>query len=48
MGGFDPTDPDGGFGGGANFSQMNIDPNDILKMFFGGGGGGFGFGGQGG
>ena len=44
VGGFDPSDPDGGMGG--QFTNMNIDPNDIFKMFFGGGGsgpGGFSF-----
>lgn len=48
LGGYDPSDPDGGFGGFSNFSpgggggsfEMNIDPNDIFKMFFGGAGGG--------
>jgi DnaJ-class molecular chaperone len=43
LGGFDPSDPNGGAGfpGG-----MNIDPSDIFKMFMGGGGpGGFSFGG---
>lgn len=50
--GVDPNDPmggGGGFGDGASFSQANIDPNEIFKMFFGGGGGGMGnMGGMGG
>lgn len=40
--GVDPNDPSGG--GGAEFSNMNVDPSEIFKMFFGseGGFGGFG------
>lgn len=34
-------DQGSGFGGGG----MNVDPNDIFRMFFGGGMGGFGMGG---
>lgn len=32
LGGFDPSDPSGGFSGGT-FST-NIDPNEIFNMFF--------------
>lgn len=39
MGGYDPTDPEGA---SAGFTNMNVDPNDIFKMFFGGAGGGMG------
>lgn len=45
MGGFDPTEPDGGMSG--NFASANIDPNEIFKMFFSGSSGG-GAGGMGG
>jgi len=31
MGGYDPSDPDGGMGG---HFEGNIDPNEIFKMFF--------------
>lgn len=36
--GVDPLNPEEG-GGGAGFSSAGIDPNEIFKMFFGGGGG---------
>jgi len=39
LGGYDPSDPDGGMSGG-HFHEGNIDPNEIFKMFFQGSGGG--------
>lgn len=39
-------DPGAGMGGFSNMSGGNVDPNEIFKMFFGGGGGGASFGGD--
>jgi len=50
LGGFDPSDPSGGmnFDFGGMGGAGNVNPNEIFKMFFGGGGpGGAGFGGFG-
>jgi DnaJ family protein C protein 7 len=41
LGGFDPSDPDGGMGGTFT-SGANIDPNEVFKMFFSSSGGGDG------
>lgn len=40
-------DYDGDQGSGFGGAGMNVDPNDIFRMFFGGGMGGFGMGGGG-
>jgi DnaJ-class molecular chaperone len=43
LGGFDPSDPNSGFDFSTSGGGMNIDPNEIFKMFFGGSGGPGGF-----
>jgi DnaJ family protein C protein 7 len=42
--GVDPNDPTSGFSGGDFSGGMNVDPNEIFKMFFGQGGPGAGSG----
>jgi DnaJ-class molecular chaperone len=45
LGAYDPSDPSGGAGFSGFGGAGNIDPNDIMKMFFGAGGmGGMNFG----